>query len=258
MQYEYGVVLCSMIPVRSEPREQSEMVTQLLFGEYYRIFDEKGSWYKIITQFDQYQGWIDRKLFEVASKSTFDSFDLQSASVLSSVIARAGQPGKPSLFIVAGSNLPDYNGKKGTFHIENRTFQLHRIIHDPVQTRSISDTAEQFLHAPYLWGGRSPFGFDCSGFMQIVYKIHGTALKRDAAQQAEQGRTLGSLSEATQGDLAFFINDKGLINHTGLIISSGQIIHCSGYVRKDRIDEKGIFNSETSEYTHRLHKIIRI
>jgi len=249
-----------MIPVRAEPKEQSEMVTQLLFGECYLVLNEQDSWYQILTMFDQYQGWIDRKLYEALSKSTVDSLNLHTTSVLSSVVARVGQPGKPSFFIVAGSNLPGYDSEKATIHIENRTFQLHRILHDPVfkQITSISDTAEQFLHAPYLWGGRSPFGFDCSGFVQIVYKIHGKPLKRDAAQQAEQGKKLDSLSDAKLGDLAFFTNNKGLINHTGLILSSGQIIHCSGYVRKDKIDEKGIYNSEVSEYTHRLHKIIRL
>jgi cell wall-associated NlpC family hydrolase len=122
----------------------------------------------------------------------------------------------------------------------------------------VFETAEHFMNTPYLWGGRSVFGFDCSGFIQTVYKIHGVSLHRNTNQQVLAGRPIYALKNAVPGDLAFFSNDKGMVNHVGMILADGQIIHCSGWVRVDRLDEKGIFNRDRDVYTHRLKEVRRV
>ncbi|NTW32657.1 MAG: C40 family peptidase, partial [Bacteroidetes bacterium] len=122
----------------------------------------------------------------------------------------------------------------------------------------IVENAYMYLDAPYLWGGRSPFGIDCSGFVQMVYKLIGIRLPRDASQQASQGTTINFLSEAVPGDIAFFDNEDGIIVHTGIIINNGQIIHASGRVRIDNLDHEGIFQVKTKKYTHKLRLIKRI
>ena len=106
----------------------------------------------------------------------------------------------------------------------------------------IVKVARRYLNAPYLWGGRSPFGVDCSGFTQMVYKIAGQHLLRDAAQQVSQGRSIDFMEECQAGDLAFFDNEEGDIIHVGMILADNHIIHCDGMVRIDRLDQSGIHN----------------
>ena len=131
---------------------------------------------------------------------------------------------------------------------ENMMELKHDLVHD----------AMQFLNAPYLWGGRSLFGIDCSGLVQMAYKLKNIRLKRDASQQAEQGEAVASLEEAEPGDLAFFENEVGRICHVGILIDRQKILHCSGRVRNDLIDQQGIFHNDLHEYTHKLKMIRRI
>ena len=116
-------------------------------------------------------------------------------------------------------------------------------------------TAFMYLNAPYLWGGKTPFGIDCSGFTQMVYKLNGYSLLRDASQQATQGEALSFIEESEAGDLAFFDNDEGVITHVGIIMEDNYIIHSSGKVRIDRLDHLGIFNPDTQRHTHKLRVI---
>jgi gamma-D-glutamyl-L-lysine dipeptidyl-peptidase len=114
------------------------------------------------------------------------------------------------------------------------------------------------LNSPYLWGGKTPFGIDCSGFTQMAYKLAGIKLRRDAWQQAEQGHTINLLEETEPGDLAFFDNDEGNIVHVGIILRDHKIIHAAGKVRIDSIDHYGINNKELKKYTHKLRLIKRM
>jgi hypothetical protein len=120
------------------------------------------------------------------------------------------------------------------------------------------ETASMYLNTPYLWGGKSPFGIDCSGFTQMVYKINGYELKRDASQQAAQGEVLSFIEESEPGDLAFFDNSEGEIIHVGIILKNNYIIHAHGCVRIDRLDQSGIYNTEQNRHTHRLRVIKKI
>jgi len=255
-----GIALYSIIPMRKEPSDQSEMVSQLLFGECYQIIEEKENWLQILTLFDSYTGWIDRKMHTEVTGSPFHHIQEQPPPVLDSLLMSIEHRGSPPQLILAGSTLPGYNKRKHSIEVDNHVFNIRWTFGD-FNTKGLNTlpkTTGNFLNTPYLWGGRSIFGCDCSGFVQILFKIHGISLRRDSSQQAEQGETVASLSDARLGDLAFFADENGTVYHVGLILSPGEIVHSSGYVHKDGLDEQGIFNLITRKYTHKLFTIKRI
>ena len=120
------------------------------------------------------------------------------------------------------------------------------------------EIALSLINTPYLWGGKSPFGIDCSGFSQLVYKMIGINLPRDARDQAKIGSTLSFIDESQAGDLAFFHNKEDKIIHVGIILKDNYIIHASGRVRIDRLDQTGIYNNELNTHTHKLRFIKKI
>jgi hypothetical protein len=253
-----GVCMVAVMPIRKAPQEQSEMISQLLFGEYYITEEIMEKWLKITTLFDHYTGWIDRKFFQEADLEKV--MDNQMQPVLYSKIAEIETPDGSSQLIPAGSSLPFYDQVYREFMIGTQKFKIRPLFGDIIlpSSQNIFETARQFMNTPYLWGGRSVFGFDCSGFIQTVHKIHGVCLQRDTSQQLSAGQVISRLKDAFPGDLAFFCNDKGKVNHVGMVLSDSQIIHCSGWVRVDRLDEKGIFNREQGVYTHKLKEVRRI
>jgi len=137
------------------------------------------------------------------------------------------------------------------------TFEGYATEHQQSKSNLV-DTALLYLNTPYLWGGKTPFGIDCSGFAQMVYKMNGYVLKRDAGQQSQQGEPLSFIEESEPGDLAFFDNNEGLIDHVGIILKDNHIIHVHGHVRIDRLDHTGIFNTDEKIYTHKLRVIKKI
>ncbi|HEX2395972.1 MAG TPA: C40 family peptidase [Bacteroidales bacterium] len=255
----HGIALLSLIPMRKEPKEQAEMVSQLLFGESYEILDERDGFIQILTTYDRYTGWIDRAMHYEISAEYFDNLRNEIPAVQSALMMSIERKGFPPLQTLAGSTLPGYNKKKDQLDINGEVYHV-RWTFGKFENQgfdSILKTASYFLNSPYLWGGRSNFGCDCSGFVQVLFKIHGIALERDTYQQVEQGMPVSALAEAKTGDLAFFGDNEGNIYHVGMIISPGEIIHSSGYVHIDRLDEKGIFNLQRQQYTHFLHSIKR-
>lgn len=253
-----GVCRVSVIPIRKAPKEQSEMTSQLLFGEYYNIEEIMENWLKITTHFDHCTGWIDRKFFQEADLEKVTENRIQ--PVLFSKIAEIEMPDGSSQLIPAGSSLPFYDQANHEFMIGKQKFRIRPLLGDILLPASqmIFETASQYLNTPYLWGGRSVFGFDCSGFIQTIHKIHGVSLHRDTSHQVLAGQVISALKHAVPGDLAFFCNDEGKVNHVGMVLADSQIIHCSGWVRVDRLDEKGIFNRERGVYTHRIKEVRRV
>lgn len=245
-----GICSLSNIPLRKEDNSRSEIVSTLLFGETFTIEQQDGGdWTRIKTTADEYEGWISSKQ---VTRLTTQPASFTPVSDFPFAIIQAS-PG----FIMApfGSLLPDYDG--AFCHINGSAMEVTN--KQTVQTaKDISYISRQFVNAPYLWGGKTPFGIDCSGFTQVVFRSIGIALKRDAYQQAEQGHTISFLEETQTGDLAFFDNEEGRITHVGIMLDPHTIIHASGRVRIDSIDSYGILNAENRNYSHKLRIIKRM
>ena len=254
----YGICLLSVIPCRKEPSSTSEMVSQLLFGETYSITEDKDDWLKLITSFDNYPCWISVKQHNSLSEKEFKNLD--TTLVNSELVQVINNSVTNNVFpITIGATLPNFKNSQLT--IGNHSFVFEGSTSNTSIKKSIQDlkqTAYLFLNAPYLWGGKSPFGIDCSGFTQLVFKLNGYQIPRDASQQVELGTPLSFVEEAQSGDLAFFDNEEGNIVHVGMVIDNQQIIHASGCVRIDKFDHYGIFNSDTKKYSHMLRVIKNI
>ncbi|GGG52653.1 C40 family peptidase [Epilithonimonas arachidiradicis] len=231
-----GICNVSIAPLRADSSDKSEIVSQLLYGESADIIEVKDNWTKIITHYDNYEAWMDTKQISPVSdeliasrkrnlvKEPFQSTMTESGKVLLSM----------------GSEV---------------NFETTAPTRGRDLSESIINCAKEFLNVPYLWGGKSFFGIDCSGFTQIIYKIHGIKIPRDTYQQAELGEALTFIEEAKPGDLAFFENSEGRIIHVGFILADQKIIHAHGKVRIDSLDSTGIFNKDQNKHTHKLRFI---
>ncbi|PVX52226.1 SH3 domain-containing protein [Balneicella halophila] len=260
LDFLYGIVLLSMIPVRYEPAEQSEMVTQLMFGDTFRVIEEDGNWLHIRNDFDNYEGWVyNRTVFQL-DEETYREITESRPAIVASFQATVQEEDKPLTHIVQGSSLPNYNHETQTFRVGDRVFHFDgEVATTPENCRTqLIENAKTYLNAPYLWGGKSAYGIDCSGFVQQVSKVVGIKLPRDASQQVLLGDDVSFLENVKPGDLAFFDNEEGRIIHVGILLSKDRIIHASGQVRIDSIDQEGIYNLELGEYTHNLRTIKKI
>lgn len=254
----YALCPLSVIPVRKEASDKSEMVTQLLLGETMEILSKSGNWRKIRCTYDDYTGWVDVKQILPIDGAYFSQMQTEPVQLVTDLVQIAIREKNEILPILIGSVLNNYNGK--TFKVGEQQFEFEGNVQltDKARPENIMLHSFMFLNSPYLWGGRSPFGIDCSGFTQIVFKLCGIKLKRDAYQQAEQGEIVNLLEEAKPGDLAFFDNADKKIIHVGIVLDGHRIIHASGKVRIDRLDHQGIFNAETGNYSHNLRIIKRV
>lgn len=256
---EYGIADISIVPVRREASEKSEMSTQMLFGDMFEIIKITEKWCNIRTIYDDYEGWIDNKMYKTISEEYFNKVKNEETFIVRELINIINKTDTNTpLMIVAGSSLPLFDKTSKTFNIDGDIYNYLGELNEKNTAdirQSITSDTLNYLNSPFLWGGRTPFGIDCSGLTQIVYKLNGIKILRDAAQQATQGNTLNLLNEAKPGDLAFFDNDKGKITHVGIIYKSDKIIHASGKVRIDTIDHLGILNNDKKGYTHKLRII---
>ena len=254
----FGICTLSVIPCRKEPSSTSEMVTQLLFGETYTIIEDKENWLSITTHYDNYPCWISAKQHTGLSNADFKKIATNTLS--SELVQVINHTNSQSVFpITIGASLPNFKDNALIIGANSYTFEGQTSVISQKKTiEDIKQTAYLFLNAPYLWGGRSPFGIDCSGFTQLVYKLNGYTLPRDASQQVELGAALSFGEEAEAGDLAFFDNEQGAIVHVGLILDNQHIIHASGSVRIDKFDHYGIFHSDNKKYSHMLRVIKKI
>jgi hypothetical protein len=247
---QYGITHLSIVPLRSEPSDPSELVSQVLYGERFKVLEQRKKWSKIRLEFDNYEGWIDNKQYVEILEETYKSLNTKSLIVSSDLIEHVINENNQFNVIPLGSTL---NGL---------TLLNHRYegeILEGIQPKTnLINTAFMYLNSPYLWGGKTPFGIDCSGLTQMVYKLNGYKIFRDASQQATQGEALSFIEESEPGDLAFFDNNEGNIIHVGIIMKDNYIIHAHGCVRIDRLDHTGIFNTETNMHTHKLRVIKRI
>ncbi len=234
------------------------MVSQLLFGETVEIQESKDTWKYVVCAWDGYTGWVDSKQLKRLTAKEFEQYREHQALNLSLVEGLMATD--HFIPVTLGAVLPQYDGLR--CQLGEQTFQFSGPVVNPSQQKLGSEwvvkIARRYLHAPYLWGGRSPFGIDCSGLTQMVYKTAGIRLLRDANQQVTQGRPIDFMEECQAGDLAFFDNGKGHITHVGIILPECHIIHASGQVRVDKLDHFGIFNRDLNRYTHQLRIVKRL
>ncbi len=254
----YGVCGLPIIPVRKEAAHKSEMVTQLLFAETFQVLDSEKNWLYIETSYDNYKGWIDEK--QVLPIEQEDCQNLVDSSLhFSTDLVHTARSNYKEHPVLMGSPLPFYRDLQFSFFDDKYSF-IGRVVDltkiKPT-SQGIKDIALKFLNAPYLWGGKTPMGVDCSGFVQMVYKLNNLRLWRDAYQQAEQGEQLERIDQAKTGDLAFFQNEEGRISHVGIMLNNTQIIHAHGLVRIDSVDQQGIYNTDLEIYSHQLSMVRR-
>ena len=259
----YGIALHSVVPVRAEAREGAEQNTQMLFGELCAILEEQLRWVRIRLESDGQEGWADAKMICPMKSEEYKSHKtaLKTAATVAMPMAYAvSENNGQTIPLTAGTKLTNY--QDGRFEVLGVGFRI-----DPsmVITKSL-DFNEQnllqavrfFLNIPYLWGGKNAMGMDCSGFTQIVMSLFGKNLPRNASEQVTCGRMISALSKAKAGDLVFFDHEDGKISHVGIVIDPERVIHCSGRVKVEKLDETGVFNAEAGSYSHHLVTIRRI
>ncbi|MBG42369.1 MAG: hydrolase Nlp/P60 [Aequorivita sp.] len=247
---DYGICNLSVVPLRAEASDASEMVTQVLYGEHFKILETRKKWSRIRLAFDKYEGWLDNKQFFNIAEEDYADFEKKPLELSSDLVDFVTSPDNQLFSICLGSNISAASYLKHHFEGKSVSAKLPK--------GHLVETALLYLNSPYLWGGKTPFGIDCSVFTQMVYKLNGYKLLRDANQQATQGEALSFIEESEPGDLAFFDNDEGKITHVGIIMKDNYIIHAHGKVRIDRLDHSGIFNYEMRSHTHKLRVIKRI
>lgn len=255
----HGICPLSTVAIRNSSSQKSEMISQLLYGELVEILERKGrQWVKVRCAHDNLVGWVATNQLEWITPSEFESYQDNFAFVLD--VFHALGTDEAFLPLTIGARLPNFDGLR--FSIGEKTFNYSGqavfpkdIVRGPEMIQKI---ARKFLNAPYLWGGRSPFGVDGPGLVQAVYGIAGYALPREAFQQVEKGDNVDFAEQSNAADVAFFENQKGRITHAGIVLPEGKIIHAYGKVRIDKLDHYGIFSKDKGGYTHKLRIIKRL
>jgi cell wall-associated NlpC family hydrolase len=248
----YGICTLSYIPGRASASDAAEQITQLVFGEHYTVIEELEKWCKITTALDNYTCWIDKKQLTEILWTTFEEINNNSFNVVSNNQVIAIDKNNIPFFLPIGSILPFFHNKQ--CKIGTNTFQIKSMSSTPVAWENLLQT---FGKVPYLWGGKTQVGIDCSGFSQMVYRTHGIYIPRDAYQQEADERAYSIEFDKKQaGDLAFFTNNAGKTTHVGIVLSDSKIVHASGFLRVDTLSNQGII-AETNELTHILKCIKR-
>lgn len=245
--------------MRAIPADTAEMVSQVLFGETFKLIDKRGdNWLCIQTDHDSYVGWVDSKMITLLSEAEHESHRLSRHRTME--VCHPVSMGDHSLPLVMGSVMPAYDGIAARILRESYIYN-GQVVDSGILTKPqdwIVKLAMKYLHAPYLWGGRTPFGVDCSGLTQVVCSMVGHDLPRDAKDQVSHGSVVDFVELATPGDLAFFDNEEGRITHVGIMLGDGKILHASGQVRVDNIDHYGIYVKNRRKYSHKLRVVKRL
>lgn len=248
---EQSICAVSIAPLRKEPSHRSEMVSQLLLGEIVTCLETSGDFVFIHNSYDGYSGWCQKSQLLLTESEDVIVGPEQLAAAFINPATWNGWPMMVPLSAPVGNLL---QLRSSEFTLQGKLHQAGSI---PFNTRNVLDHSSLYHQTPYAWGGKSVYGIDCSGFCQQVYRFFGKKLPRDASQQAIVGEMVGFLEEVQCGDLAFFDNEEGNITHVGLLLNTKEIIHASGKVRVDDIDQWGIINRDTGQRTHTLRLIRR-
>lgn len=247
----YGICHLSVAPIRSLADDAGEMLTQLLYGEHFKVLEQRTNWSRVRNAYDGQEGWVSNLLYTPVTREQFDVADANPNPKWSSNLVDHVLNGSEHMLpILMGSAISQAAAL-------NHNYEGEFLCGCQPKPNLIS-TALLYLNAPFLAGGKTPFGIDSGGLTHMVYRINGHRLLRTATAQATQGESLSFIEESEPGDLAFFDNDQGVIDHVGIILPNNYIIHASGKVRIDRIDHTGIFNTDLNRYTHQLRVIKKL
>ena len=250
---KYGICSLSIIPQRAAPQDEAEMVNQILFGDIFTIIETQKQWRKVKLVSDGYSGWIDEKQMTELNFSEFEEIKKAKSLVFQDNFG-------VTKILASHKEIQVYKGTSFYFTENNEAIFAEtsgKIEPAKSSAKALLKFAKSFLTTPYLWGGRSVLGMDCSGFTQIVFKLCGYQLLRDTPEQETQGVSV-SFENKKPGDLAFFTNKNGKVIHVGILLENNKIIHASGEVRIDNFTKNGIFNIERNLQTHSLQSIKRL
>ncbi|WP_233555522.1 C40 family peptidase [Pontibacter oryzae] len=255
---EYGIGMLSVVPMRAHTSDKAEIVTQLVFGECYEIVGQDANWLQIELAADGYTGWIDFKQHTPVSETYFREWK-EARHPRGTELLRFVETPEQRIPVGLGSYLPFFDGE--AIRVNDERYSYSGQASDPNVKPGLPyllEIAKLYLKAPYLWGGKSVFGIDCSGFTQQVFGICGYQLPRDAYQQVEHGQEVHFVTQAQPGDLAYFSNEEGRIIHVGIVLEDQKIIHAHGEIRIDTLDHNGIYNATRKYYSHNLRIIKRV
>tara|TARA_R110002012_G_scaffold322018_1_gene553718 strand:- start:19100 stop:19852 length:753 start_codon:yes stop_codon:yes gene_type:complete len=248
---QFGLCPLSIVPVRALPEESSELISQLLYGDHFKIIETRKFYSKIRVANDACEGWISNLQWQSISEETYRSIANETShSISSDLVSFVSTKFNELIPVLLGSTV-------SCADLIQHQFEGHCLTEKIAKSKLIS-IASLYLNSPFLSGGKTPFGIDGAGFTQMVYKASGHHLLRTATKQATQGEPLSFIEECEPGDLAFFDNADGIIDHVGMVMENNYVIHAHGKVKIDRIDHTGIFNTETKLYTHKLRVLKKI